>query len=277
MPGKGLNSMKLTKWLTIVLYFGMIFCLSLQPLPEVSAQSLEHTNVDSAELTEIVRGWLHPADEDTSQNNQPIENVEKVVYLTFDDGPDPVWTIQILRLLERYQAKATFYMIGYNVVSHPEVVREIARRGQTIGVHGFNHYDLSAAGYSYFYAEVHDTEMAITDAMQGNPELVKQLGHCMRPPYGRKSALLSTNAEAMGYEVSMWNIDTKDWTGLEPEVILRHLRDALEPDKVILMHDGGLARENTVEALELILHELLMQGYNALPYCTQNGQAIKSP
>ncbi len=269
--------MKLPKWLTIVLCFGMIFGLTLQPLPEVSAQSLGHTNVDSTELTEIVRKWLHPAGEDTSQNNQPIENGEKAVYLTFDDGPDPVWTIQILRLLERYQSKATFYMIGYNVVSHPDVVREIAHRGQTIGVHGFNHYDLSSAAYSFFYSEVHDTEMAIIDAMQGNQELTKQLGHCMRPPYGKKSALLSTNAEAMGYEVSMWNIDTKDWTGLEPEVILNHFIEALEPDKVILMHDGGLDRANTVESLELILHELLMQGYNTYPYCTQNGQAIKIP
>lgn len=269
--------MRITRWLPFFFCFSITFMLISQQLPAVSAKSLVHTNVDSADLSEMVQGWLSQPDEDLPVNNQPVEEPEKVVFLTFDDGPDPIWTTQILTLLERYQANATFYMIGYNVVSHPEVVREIARRGQTIGVHGFNHYDLSAAGYSYFYAEVHDTEMAIIAAMEGDQELAKQLGHCMHPPYGRKSPLLTANAEAMGYEVSMWNIDTKDWTGLEPEVILSHLREVLEPDKVVLMHDGGLDRENTVEALELILHELLMQGYNALPYCTQNGQAITSP
>lgn len=209
-----------------------------------------------------------------SQAVLPPKDPQNVVYLTFDDGPDPNWTIQILDILERYQAGATFYMIGYNVVSHPEVVREVATRGQTLSVHGFNHFDLSGVGFAYFYNEIHDTETVILDALGEDPALTQQFGRCMRPPYGKKSELLATNAEAMGYEVSMWNIDTKDWSGLSPGEILTHFRSALEPNKVILMHDGGLERSNTVKALELILHELLMQGFTALPYCTQEGQAI---
>ncbi len=75
----------------------------------------------------------------------------------------------------------------------------------------------------------------------------------------------------------MWNIDTKDWTGKSPEEILEHFRNSLAPNKVVLMHDGGLERENTIQALHLILHEILMQGYQAKSYCTQDGQAIKTP
>ena len=259
--------MRITRWLPFFFCFSITFMLISQQLPAVSAKSLVHTNVDSADLSEMVQGWLSQPDEDLPVNNQPVEEPEKVVFLTFDDGPDPIWTTQILTLLERYQANATFYMIGFNVVSHPEVVREIARRGQTIGVHGFNHYDLSAAGYSYFYAEVHDTEMAIIAAMEGDQELAKQLGHCMRPPYGRKSPLLTANAEAMGYEVSMWNIDTNDWQQPDPDDMLADILKILEPGKVILMHDGGKEREKTLLGLQLILHELIMQGYRIEPLC----------
>lgn len=217
-----------------------------------------------------------PVEAVIAQQVLPPADPGKVVYLTFDDGPDPLWTSQILDVLGRYHAQATFYLIGANVVSHPETVRAIASNGHTVGVHGFNHFDLSAAGYSYFYYEVHDTESAILGALQGEEDLTGQFAPCFRPPYGKKSDLLEWNAEAMGYEVSMWNIDTRDWSGLSPEEILIHFREALEPGKVVLMHDGGLERSNTIRALELILHELLMRGYSVLPYCTQAGQAIKN-
>lgn len=204
------------------------------------------------------------------------DDSEKVVYLTFDDGPSPRWTSEVLDLLDFYNAKATFYMIGANVVKNPDVVREVAKHGQTIGVHTFNHVDLSWANYSTFYYEIDDTESAIKQALQDGDDLNSQFVRCVRPPYGGKSDLFYANADSMDYEVSMWNIDTEDWRGTSPEEILEHFINSLEPHKVVLMHDGGLDRENTIQALHLILHELLMQGYEARPYCTQDGQAIKS-
>ncbi|MEL7626177.1 MAG: polysaccharide deacetylase family protein [Anaerolineaceae bacterium] len=211
----------------------------------------------------------------SAQETVPPRDPENVIYLTFDDGPDPAWTSQILDILARYQAGATFYMIGYNVVSHPDIVQLVARNGQTIGVHGFNHIDLSKAGYNTIYYEIQDTELSIMDSLQAEPGLYQQFGRCFRPPYGMRSDLLVSTAASMNYEISMWNIDTKDWTGLSSAEIFNHFRSALEPYKVILMHDAGSNRVNTIEALQLILHELLMQGYISLPYCTQSGQAIK--
>ena len=205
-----------------------------------------------------------------------IDASEKVVYLTFDDGPSPTWTSEVLALLDLYQAEATFYMIGRNVVNHPEIVREVAEHGQTIGVHTFNHIDLSWADYTTFYYEVDDTESVIKEALQDGDDLSSQFVRCVRPPYGGKSDLFYANANSMDYEVSMWNIDTEDWRGTSPEVILEHFRNSLEPHKVVLMHDGGLDRENTIQALRLVLHEILMQGYQAKAYCTQDGQAIKN-
>jgi len=206
-----------------------------------------------------------------------IDDPEKVVYLTFDDGPSQVWTSQVLDLLDLYQAEATFYMIGRNVANHPDVVREVAEHGQTIGVHTYNHIDLSWADYTTFYYEVDDTESVIKEALRDGEDLSSQFVRCVRPPYGGKSDLFYANADSMDYEVSMWNIDTEDWTGKSPLEILEHFRNSLAPHKVVLMHDGGLDRENTIQALHLVLHEILMQGYQAKAYCTQDGQAIKNP
>lgn len=206
-----------------------------------------------------------------------IDDTDQIVYLTFDDGPSPVWTSQVLDLLDFYRAEATFYMIGRNVVIHPEIVREVAEHGQTIGVHTYNHIDLSWVDYTTFYYEVADTESVIKEALQDGDDLSYQFARCVRPPYGGTSNLFYANANSMDYEVSMWNIDTKDWTGKNPEEILKHFRNSLAPNKVVLMHDGGLERENTIQALHLILHEILMQGYQAKAYCTQDGQAIKTP
>ena len=268
--------MKLTKVLAALLCLSIVFNMVIQPVQAVKAWEMDQSTVSLPLVTTSTHGWMNSLKVDRVQEVLPPKNPENVVYLTFDDGPDPTWTVQILDILERYQAGATFYVIGYNVVSHPEIVREIASRKQTISVHGFNHLDLSGAGYTFFYYEIHDTETAIMDALQGDQTLIQQFGRCMRPPYGKKSQLLSANAAAMNYEISMWNIDTKDWSGLSPEEILAHFTSALEPQKVILMHDGGLDRTNTVKALELILHELLMQGYTVLPYCTHEGQVIKT-
>lgn len=262
--------------------FAAVFCLTIVfsslilPVQAVNGRRLDSSAANLPMFTKRMREFVSVQKAGSAQAVIPPKDPEKVVYLTFDDGPDPAWTVKILDILERYQAGATFYMIGSSVVSHPEIVREVASRKQTIAVHSFNHVDLSGVGFPYFYNEIHDTETAITNALQGDQQLIQQFGRCMRPPYGKKSPLLAANAEAMNYEVSMWNIDTKDWSGLSPEEIFDHFKSALEPQKVILMHDGGLDRSNTVKALELILHELLMQGYTVLPYCTQEGQAIKT-
>lgn len=196
-----------------------------------------------------------------------IDGSEKVVYLTFDDGPSPTWTIQVLELLDFYNAKATFYMVGAYAASNYELVREVAKHGQTIGVHTFNHVDLSSASYATFHAEVDDTASVIIEALFDGDDLRSQFVRCIRPPYGGVSDLMYENAYSMGYAVSMWHIDTNDWRGERPEAILENFRNSLAPKKVVLMHDGGLNRENTIQALHLILHEILMQGYQAKPQC----------
>ena len=204
----------------------------------------------------------------------PTADPEKKVYLTFDDGPDPVWSPQILAVLRKYQAHATFYMIGRNAFTFQDTILAIASDGNTLANHSYNHYDLTTLNFQGFSLEVGDTEQSIRNALKDHSELASQVTKCLRPPYGKSNETVYAYATRMGYSISMWNLDTRDWAGIDPEDILADFTKKLQPDRVILFHDGGEDRQNTVEALDLVLHELIMQGYEILPYCTEAGQAM---
>lgn len=226
-------------------------------------------------LTAFVESWTRSdAQKPADSTPLPTADPEKKAYLTFDDGPDPVWSSQVLAVLRKYQANATFYMIGRNAASFEDTIVQIASDGNTLANHTYNHLDLTLLDYSNFSLEVGDTEQAIRYALRDHPELAGQVTKCLRPPYGKSNETVYSYAMGMGYSVSMWNLDTRDWAGLEPEEILSNFSSKLQPDRVILFHDGGQERQNTIESLDLVLHELIMQGYDILPYCTQAGQAV---
>lgn len=257
-------------WLliTIALILALPLSGSVQAEPGTEAGQTEI-------LFALVEGWTKPAVQyQVSMEPLPTADPEKKVYLTFDDGPDPVWSPQVLAILQKYQAHATFFMIGRNASAFPDTVLQIASGGNTLGNHSYNHFDLTTLNYGGFSLEVDDTYQAIRYALKDHPELAGQLTKCLRPPYGRANETVYSYAMGMGYSISMWNLDTRDWVGLAPESILANVTEKLQPDRVILFHDGSEDRQNTIEALDLVLHELIMQGYEILPYCTEEGQAI---
>jgi peptidoglycan/xylan/chitin deacetylase (PgdA/CDA1 family) len=165
-------------------------------------------------------------------------------------------------------------MIGRNAFTFPDTVLQIASDGNTLANHSYNHFDLTTLGFQGFSLEVGDTEQSIRNALKDHPELAAQVTKCLRPPYGKSNETVYAYAMTMGYSISMWNLDTRDWAGLAPEAILTNFTDKLQPNRVILFHDGGEDRQNTIESLDLVLHELIMQGYEILPYCTESGQAV---
>ncbi len=244
-----------------IILASLLLTILLLPIGEASAAMLAS---DSHAINCPVGQVCTPA---VQAVNPEQSEPEKVIYLTFDDGPDPNWTPQILDILDRYHAGATFYMIGRNAVTFPEVVRQVAEHKQRIAIHGYNHMDMSNLDYQTFYLEVNDSESVILAALQSEPNLASQYVRCLRPPYGLTSDYLYQTAHQMGYEISMWNIDTNDWQQPDPDDMLADILKILEPGKVILMHDGGKEREKTLLGLQLILHELIMQGYRIEPLC----------
>ncbi|MBC8264606.1 MAG: polysaccharide deacetylase family protein [Anaerolineales bacterium] len=175
-----------------------------------------------------------------------------MIYLTFDDGPiDPQWTPQVLEALAGYDAKATFFVLGRLAERFPELIDSEVEAGHAVANHTFDHSTLDGIGREAFFDEIQKTEEILGE------KAVK----CMRPPYGATDAYTRTYLAELGYTLILWNIDTEDWRQPGAEAIVSAVVDQAYPGAIVLFHDGGGDRAQTVEALETILDTLSSQGY----------------
>ena len=182
---------------------------------------------------------------------------EAVVYLTFDDGPHPTWTPQVLDTLARHGAVATFFVLGQSVVAYPELAARIVREGHEAENHTFDHASLAKIDRAAFVAEVEDTDRALHAAVG---EAVDPIA-CLRPPYGAIDADTRALAAELGKEIVLWNVDPQDWRRPGAAQIAQHLLAHVRPGGILLMHDGGGERSQTVAALDVVLRELTLRGY----------------
>lgn len=178
----------------------------------------------------------------------------RVVFLTFDDGPDPRWTPQVLAVLARYHATATFFEVGSEVRDHPDVAAAVRAAGQSVGNHTAHHAHLTALPGAALLAEV-----------RGGP----QPSTCLRPPYGEVDARVRLVAARFGLKVVLWDVETDDWAKPGVDSIVRHLLHDVRPGSTVIMHDGGGDRSETVAALRTALPVLAARGYRfaAVPGC----------
>lgn len=180
-----------------------------------------------------------------------------VVYLTFDDGPNGAYTNQVLDLLARYNAKATFFIVGANAQGKGDLIRRMYQAGHGIGNHTWNHARLTGMSETTFAREVGSAANLFG----------KYAAPCLRPPYGATDATTYTNATRLGYSVVLWSIDPLDWQQPGSQVIANRVLSNIFPGAIVLLHDGPGNRSQTVAALETILATLSAQGYSFQAYC----------
>jgi peptidoglycan/xylan/chitin deacetylase (PgdA/CDA1 family) len=178
----------------------------------------------------------------------------KYVVLTFDDGPDAAYTPQILKVLAKFDAKATFFEIGENVRKHPELTKQIHAAGHSVENHTWTHADLRKLTATAFRQQVLSTDQAIRAQLGSTPQ-------CLRPPYGAVNATVRQRAKALGKDLVVWTVDSRDWTKPGTAAIVQRVVKSVHNGSVILMHDGGGNRTETVAALPKILTALKAQGY----------------
>jgi peptidoglycan/xylan/chitin deacetylase (PgdA/CDA1 family) len=183
-----------------------------------------------------------------------------VVYLTFDDGPTPAWTPRVLELLARYRAQATFFVVGRNAAAHPELVRQAWAAGHGVGNHTWTHRRLVHLGGGALEAEVDPTSAAIQRAT-GVPV------RCLRPPYAMVDAASAARARALGLRLVMWDVDSNDWRRPGAGVIAGRVLGRVRSGDVVLLHDGGGDRSQTVAALQQVLASLSARGFRFSPLC----------
>ncbi len=172
---------------------------------------------------------------------------DRVVALTFDDGPSP-YTGQILDVLERFKARATFFVVGDNVVERPGDLRRVLREGNSVANHTFTHVSIADAGPAAV-RQLDRTTAAIREATSFTPCL-------FRAPFGSKSAKSVALTKRKGMKTIGWDVDTSDFKQPGEKAITRSVLSQTKPGSIVLMHDGGGPRDQTVQALPAILRGL---------------------
>ena len=176
------------------------------------------------------------------------------IALTFDDGPSPTWTPQILAVLKAYHIHATFFEIGKEVDAYPRISREVLAAGMVIGNHTEHHLDLLKVSAKVVTAEIGEAEVDIQ-------RVTGEHAVYFRFPYGAITPTARTVATKLGLKVVEWDVDTEDWKKPEANWIVRHVIDLVRPGDIILMHDGGGNRSRTVAALRAIITRLEAHSY----------------
>ena len=190
----------------------------------------------------------------SSQPCRHVSTEEKVVALTFDDGPHPRYTSEILDLLAMYDAKATFFVIGKNVELYGDLVVRAAAEGHEIGNHTYAHPKLSELSHAALEREILKNEAMIEELVGTAPLL-------FRPPEGYCSPDVSHAALKNGISIILWNVDTRDWSGNSSESITSHVLANAVPGSIILFHDYIAHNSPTPAALKEILPRLDAAGF----------------
>ncbi|MDA8344530.1 MAG: polysaccharide deacetylase family protein [Thermaerobacter sp.] len=186
-----------------------------------------------------------------------IRTGAREVALTFDDGPDPRNTPAILHLLSEYHARATFFVLGVQAKRYPGLVETIERDGNEIGSHGMSHRSLPSLKPSRVTYELSSTAGLIQELTGSGPLF-------FRPPYGNLSPTVLTTAAHLHETVTLWTIDTRDWAGRSAKDIAKTVLSQLRPGAIVLLHDGGGPRVQTIKALRDILQALQERGYTSV-------------
>ena len=180
-----------------------------------------------------------------------------VVYLTFDDGPHPTYTLQVLDILARHDARATFFVLGSLAEHYPDLVARIVSEGHTVANHSWNHGNLAGLPHSSFDDTIGHTQAVLGD--HATP--------CLRPPYGSIDAFTREWAAALGLNLVLWTVDTNDWRRPGAQAIADRIVQGATDEAIILMHDAGGNRTQTVQGLELALNRLSGQDLRYEPVC----------
>jgi len=190
--------------------------------------------------------------------NQPlyyINDASKAIALTIDDGPDPLYTPQVLSVLHKYNVAATFSMIGEHVAAYPQLARAVHEAGHKICNHTWTHSDLLGMRVARVRDELTRAGDAIHAATGVHPGL-------FRAPYGAWSRAVIRQCERMKMVPVDWSVDPRDWSQPGVRKIVRNIMKNTQPGSIILEHDGGGNRSETVAALRIVLPRLLDKGYH---------------
>lgn len=176
---------------------------------------------------------------------------EKVVALTFDDGPHPITTALLLDTLRAHQVRATFFAVGQKAEENPELLRRIALDGHQVACHTYSHDNLT-------YLNRHEAENELTYWERDVDRIIGHGSRFLRPPGGDFNRDTISLARERGYVLSLWSVNPGDWNSPPPRATVNYVMSKVHPGAVIIMHDDGM---NSIRALPWVIKGLKKQGY----------------
>ncbi|GAC1360615.1 MAG: hypothetical protein NVS2B12_34190 [Ktedonobacteraceae bacterium] len=183
------------------------------------------------------------------------------IALTFDDGPDPPYTSEILAILKQYNVKASFFCVGHHVAEHPELVKQELDEGHTVAIHSWDHIHLPNYSAATVQQQMDDTAAILKKTTGVQPAF-------FRPPFGSYNTIVLAHANKMGLTTFLWNDVASDWLQPGASVISSRVINAARSGSIVLLHDGDgdhynaiASREQTVQALPTIITTLQARGY----------------
>ncbi|MDD2679630.1 MAG: polysaccharide deacetylase family protein [Candidatus Omnitrophica bacterium] len=186
---------------------------------------------------------------------------EKLVALTFDDGPSPEWTPKVLDELKEAQVKATFFMLGDHVRRYPEIARRVLAEGHEIENHTYDHHVL-------IYYKMDELEKEIKDAQDTIKDVTGVVPRYFRPPKAWLFSREKKKIEEMGYRIVLWSLNSKDWVTFHDKQITAYILKRIQPGDIILFHDSGGVftaeggnRKQTVKTIPRLVKKLKERGY----------------
>lgn len=185
-----------------------------------------------------------------------VDTRERVMALTFDDGPDPRATPEVLKVLEANGVRATFFVLGSQARKYPGLVKAISDHGHEVGNHGYSHLIKNYINIEYARRDIEAGARLIQEITGTSPRL-------LRPPGGFLSYDLVDYCKENNILIVTWTWDTdvKDWKAVNPDQLAGDLVSHAGPGKIVILHDGGQNRDVLVEALARAIPVLLNKGY----------------
>jgi peptidoglycan/xylan/chitin deacetylase (PgdA/CDA1 family) len=200
--------------------------------------------------------------DDRDAADDPPRTDGPVIHFTFDDGPHPVYTSQILDVLADHDATAVFFPVGRQVAAGASSLQRAVAEGHRIGNHTWAHDRLAGASADRFDRVVGRTQVAVADATGMVPR-------CLRPPGGEIDGRTERLAQDSGLRLTMWTVDPQDWDEPGTSAIVERVLARAGDGDIVLLHDGGGTQSQTVTALDRILDDLSDRGFRftAVPGC----------
>ncbi|MFM2060574.1 MAG: hypothetical protein RLZZ507_244 [Cyanobacteriota bacterium] len=185
------------------------------------------------------------------------DSQNKKIALTFDDGPHPQHTPQVLKILEHYNITASFFWLGVCVNRSPHIAKAVKDRGHWIGLHGYEHHFFPTLSPIQLKQSLEKTQVAIYNACELEPEQVRDV----RPPNGFFTPKTLQLFQQWNYRPVMWSVVPEDWVRPGVSVVVKRVLKQVKNGSLIVLHDGVCGGQDVAETIKILIPQLLQKGY----------------